>query len=82
MAKKKMDFETAMARMEEIISQLENEEVSLDQSIALYREGMDLAAVCKTKLSNAEKQVMELHQNADGSFTEKPFLDREAENEL
>ena len=43
-------YEEAMARLDEIIDLLENNEASLDESLDLYKEGVSLAAFCDTKL--------------------------------
>ena len=73
MAKKKTSFEDALNRMEEIVGILENDEVSLEKSIALYKEGMELSLVCKNVLKTAEKEITLLQKNAEGEFTEEPF---------
>ncbi len=55
--KKPEDFESALSRLEEITSQLESGETSLEQSIDLYGEGLSLAKECHKKLSAAEKKI-------------------------
>ena len=44
MARKKQTFDEAMERLEEIVEQLEQEEVSLETAVSLYKEGLSLAA--------------------------------------
>ena len=51
-------YEEAMARLDEIIDLLENNEASLDESLDLYKEGVSLAAFCDTKLKNEIGFVM------------------------
>ena len=46
---KKLTYEQAMTRLDEIITTLENNKASLDESIALYQEGVELAAYCDDK---------------------------------
>ena len=60
MGKKKDTFEleAAFAELEEIISQLESENISLKESIALYGNGAQLIAQCKEELSGIEKEMI------------------------
>ena len=57
MARKKQTFDEAMERLEEIVEQLEQEEVSLETAVSLYKEGLSLAALCREKLSAAEGEI-------------------------
>ena len=57
MAVKKKSFEESMKRLEEIVSQLERGESSLDQSLKLFEEGTGLAAHCTQMLDQAEQKV-------------------------
>ena len=57
MAKKKWTFEQAMEKLEQIVEQLETQEVSLEESVQLYKEGMALADICKQKITMAESEV-------------------------
>jgi len=70
MAKKKMTYEQAVSRIEEIASKLENEQVPLDESIKLYKEGMELSLFCSKSLETAQREVEELKTNGDGFYTE------------
>lgn len=72
MAKKKVTFEDAIMRLEEIVEQLEAEEVPLEEAVKLYQEGISLSAVCKEKLAVAEGSVVLLQKEA-GIWEEKPF---------
>jgi exodeoxyribonuclease VII small subunit len=56
-SKKEPQFEDAMARLEEIVSLLENGGAPLDETMTLYAEGAKLAAVCSSKLEKAEQTV-------------------------
>lgn len=73
MAAKKKTFEEAMARLEEIVSRLEQGETPLDESIALFEEGTKLAAECGKKLDQAEQAVVRLVKGADGAPEEVPM---------
>ena len=70
------DFESAMARLEEIVASLESGELTLEQSLALYSEGVAVADMCNKKLSEAEGQIAKLSKMAD-----RFKLDKLAEDE-
>ena len=72
MAKKKVTYEEAVARLEDIVEQLETDEVFLDDAVKLYQEGLKLAALCKEKLAAAEGSVTLLREEA-GLWEEAPF---------
>ncbi len=76
MAEKK--FETAMARLEEIVSDLEKGDIPLDQSLKLFEEGVKLARLCQTRLQEAERKVEILLKDAAGNLVKKPFEEEEA----
>lgn len=63
---KKMTFEAAMARLEEILHALENGSESLDASLKLYEEGVSLIRSCSSLLENAEQSVKILQIQENG----------------
>ena len=65
MARKKLSFEEAMKRLEEIVSHLEKGDIPLEESIRLFEEGSGLLALCSSQLEEAEQKVM-LLQRGDG----------------
>ena len=65
-----MNFETAMAELEKVLGQLENGNVALDESIALYERGAKLKARCETKLKEAEEKVAEALREARAKANE------------
>ena len=73
MAKKKVNFEDALSRLESIVDELEGEEVSLEKSIALYKEGIELSLGCKNILKTAETEISILQKNDKDEFEEIPF---------
>ena len=73
MAAKKMTFEQQIARLEEIVSALEQGDVQLADSLALFEEGTKLIAACTKQLDQAEQQVVKLMKSADGTPAELPF---------
>lgn len=57
-----LSFEKALKRLEEIVNSLEEgKEITLDEMISSYSEGLQLARVCQQKLSDAELKVKEIN---------------------
>jgi exodeoxyribonuclease VII small subunit len=63
---KKPDFETALAELESLVSKLESGDLSLDQSLACFKRGVELTRHCQFVLDEAQKNVELLATNADG----------------
>ncbi|HUH88393.1 MAG TPA: exodeoxyribonuclease VII small subunit [Pusillimonas sp.] len=64
------DFETALAQLESLVSQMENGSLPLDQSLAAYQKGVELARICQKLLDSAEEQVKVLQGNLLKPFDE------------
>ncbi len=62
-----LSFEAALAELESIVSRLEQGEVDLEDSIALYERGTALKAHCEKKLKGAEARLEKIVLGADGS---------------
>jgi len=77
MAKK--TFESALSRLEEITRELEDGEISLENSLKKFDEGIKLAEYCNQKLSEAKAKVEVLLQK-DGELTTEPFEGNERED--
>ena len=73
MAAKKLTFEQQIARLEEIVSALEQGDVQLADSLALFEEGTKLIAACTKQLDQAEQQVVKLMKGPGGAPVELPF---------
>lgn len=73
------NFETALARLEEITRELEDGELSLENSLKKFDEGIKLAEFCNKKLSEAKAKV-EILLNKDGELKSKPFNEAEGGN--
>lgn len=58
-------FEEMMKELEDIVQKLDNENVSLEESLNLYQRGMKLSATCDETLRDAEKKVNELMSDDD-----------------
>jgi exodeoxyribonuclease VII small subunit len=61
----KMTFEAALARLSEIVDQMENGDASLDESLKLFEEGSKLASFCYGKLSSAEQKIKTITERED-----------------
>lgn len=66
--KKKISLEESMARLEEIVSELENEKLPLEKSLKLYEEGVKIANKCAVELENAKRKIQILQQGKDGDI--------------
>ena len=55
--KKENNFESALKRLEEISDLLENEDTSLEDSIKLFEEGIELKEFCEEKLKSAKLKI-------------------------
>jgi len=64
MAKKELTFEESMARLEEIVAELEDNEKPLNETIELFEEGLKLVKACNEKLSAFEARVKEITDSA------------------
>ena len=74
-----MDFETAMARISEIATKLEDTTLKLDDSLALYEEGVALVSLCRKKLDEAGRRISALMPDENGELVETDFSAPEAE---
>jgi exodeoxyribonuclease VII small subunit len=67
------DFEKAVTELEGIVKQLEEGGLSLEESLELFRRGVELARACKEKLDQAELKVAKLVKDKEGLFREEPY---------
>ena len=62
----KLSFEQALQRLEQVVRQLETGDLSLDNALALFQEGVALARQCGTQLDAAEARIEKLlEQNGE-----------------
>jgi exodeoxyribonuclease VII small subunit len=78
--KKKNDerFEDQLARLEEVVSRLEDESVGLEEALGLFESGMDLAKKCRGRLEEVEQRVSQLLEG-DESASDDLHEDEDAE---
>ena len=70
------DFEGALKRLEEITESMETGDVSLEASIELYTEGLEIAKYCNNKLIEAEKKIKIIKEKG-GMLVEEEFEESE-----
>ncbi|MBI1807283.1 MAG: exodeoxyribonuclease VII small subunit [Ignavibacteria bacterium] len=62
------NFERSLKRLEEIIETLERGEVSLDEVMKMYEEGVHLSKACLEQLTQAELKLKRLSKDINGNF--------------
>jgi exodeoxyribonuclease VII small subunit len=70
--KKYTDYESAIARLEEITTLLESADTGLEDAIKLYTEGLEIARFCDQKLTDAEKKIKIIMEKR-GQLVEEDF---------
>lgn len=68
----KENFEESMKKLEGIVTELENGNLNLDESVKKFEEGMKIAKQCNTILEDAEKKITILLEK-DGELKEEDF---------
>jgi len=66
-------FEDALKKLERIVEDLEGGNLSLDDALGKYEEGIKLSKLCAKRLELAKKKVEILMKSEDGSVELKPF---------
>ncbi len=70
---KKHNFEEEMEKLESIVTELEKGELSLDESVKKFEEGINISKECNKMLETAEKKIAILLES-DGEFEEENFV--------
>lgn len=66
-----IELEAAMKRLDKITEELSREGIGLEESLALYEEGVKLVRICNRKLDETERRIKILRMSADGEMTEQ-----------
>ena len=74
---KEIKFEEAISMLEEAVRLLEGGTLSLNESIEKYEEALAYVKICNKTLEKAEQKVKILTQSADGSISDRPFIQDE-----
>jgi len=62
------NFEEHLTQLETVVERLERGDLSLDESVRLFEDGMKLSAACKTELEQAEGRVQVLVEGKEGNL--------------
>ncbi|MBW4935649.1 exodeoxyribonuclease VII small subunit [Marinobacter sp. F4206] len=73
------DFEKSLDELETLVRNLEQGELSLEQSLTAFERGVKLTRECQQALKNAEQRVEQLVQNSDGTLGTQPFTPDDAD---
>ena len=78
--KKEPKFEEALQKLEKIVEELEGGELSLEESLKRYEDGVHLSKLCTKRLEEAKKKI-ELLIKEDGRLFTKPLKEDALEDE-
>lgn len=83
MARKRsaVDFEKALAELEARVHQLESGDLSLEDALKAFEDGIRLTRDCQQALTEAEQKVQLLLEKADGSTTRTDFFDEDEDGD-
>jgi len=70
---KDIKFEDALSNLEDIVKKLENGELSLEESLVAFEEGIRLSRICSKQLDAAEKKIEILVKGEDGKLETESF---------
>jgi exodeoxyribonuclease VII small subunit len=70
----KLTFENAVKRLESIVHDLEGGDLTLDEALKKFEEGVKLSKFCSNKLDETEKKVSILLKDEEGNVRAEPFL--------
>ncbi|OEY66712.1 exodeoxyribonuclease VII small subunit [Marinobacter sp. X15-166B] len=67
------DFEKSLNELETLVRELEQGELSLEQSLGAFEQGVRLTRDCQQALKLAEQRVEQLVERSDGTLETRPF---------
>jgi exodeoxyribonuclease VII small subunit len=71
MAKK--NFEESLKKLDEIVDSLENNDLTLEDAVKKFEEGIKLSKFCAEKLDEAEQKISVLKKDMDGNLKQENF---------
>lgn len=77
----KQTFENAMKRLETIVQELESGDLTLDEALKKFQEGVKLSKFCSNKLDETEKKVSILLKDEEGNIREESFSPESSEDD-
>ena len=69
---KNTDFEKSLDELEKIVEELQNGEISLDESIKLFERGMELTNLCRKTLETARQKITSLTEEEEENGENQP----------
>lgn len=75
----KLSYEQALERLSQIIRAMENEKIPLEESLALYEEGVAIVRRLSAELDQAERKIKILQQNAQGEIVAFDFVTEDSD---
>jgi len=69
---KKIDFEASLSQLEQLVEQMEDGELSLEESLKAFESGIKLTRECQQALTEAEQKV-QLLMEKNGELVTEPF---------
>ena len=72
-----MKFEQGLRKLEDIVNTLDEGQVSLDQALSLFKEGLTLSKELSKTLDDIERKVEIIIKKDDGSIEKRPFQQEE-----
>lgn len=70
--KNEKSFEESLARLEQIVAEMDGGELDLDRMVARFEEGSKLVKICSNKLNEVEQKIEKLVKK-DGAIVAEPF---------
>jgi len=74
-------YEEALKKLEKIVEELEKGDLSLDEALKKYQEGIELSRICAQRLDNARKKIDILTKGKKGEFELKTLDESEIKEE-
>jgi exodeoxyribonuclease VII small subunit len=74
-----LSFEEALEKLEKIVQDLESGDLSLEDSVKSFEQGIELSKLCKKKLESAEERVKKIVEKEGGGFDMELFEEPEGE---
>ncbi len=74
-------FEEALKKLEKIVQDLEKGDLSLDEALKRYQEGIELSRLCSQRLESARKRIDVLVKNKKNEFELKPLSESEIKDD-
>jgi len=75
----KVKFEDALKKLEKIVEELEAGDLSLDEALKKYQDGIELSRLCAQRLEGAKKKIEVLSRNKKGELELKPLEETKSE---